>query len=171
MKGLKILFCVFCLLAISACSSHDEAAWEYVTDDVPEEVVAQTEPYSIFVFAPADAVCEATNPAQTETYYVQENGDYCIRTQHLLGASADGVIRQITKEDADRLTVLQLTRFGLPEYRFAWYADDMVHRGDVIKDGEHYYAVVVSVKEELCGQYADLASQVFSSIGLNGREV
>lgn len=126
---------------------------------------------TIRVFVPADAQLMAQDPAKPGERYLHKDGDYSICTRKLLGTTAEGVIGQITGISAEELTILETQRFGLPEYRFSWYEDGLCCRGDVIQDGELFYAVVVSIQEELGGEYGNLAAQVFSSIGLNGTEV
>ena len=79
-------------------------------------------------------------------------------------------MHQVSGCDAKTLSIVQTRRFSMPEYRFAWYAPDgedgWVCRADLFCDGERYYCVVCRVREsarENCGQ---LATEVFSTVGL-----
>ena len=62
-------------------------------------------------------------------------------------------------------------RCGLPESQFAWYATGeeggRLCRADILRDGDHCYALTFSVREELAPQYAELAQHVFESFSLN----
>lgn len=174
MKILKLLLCSALLLGLCACSSPSEPVWEYVEDDLVASA-AEDAPYALCVFIPQGLTMEENTPASTGERYLHEDGDYSISTRTLLGTSAEEVITWLTDCAYDQLTVLQTSRFGLPEYRFSWYEEQdgtgYACRGDVIQDGDYFYVVKVAVKEDLGGEYRDLAAQVFASIGLNSREM
>ena len=86
----------------------------------------------------------------------------------------DDAIRQVSGFGETDLSVLETTRFGLPEYRFAWASSsdegEYVSQASLVKDGDYYYALVFSVRQGLGGKYDDCAEAVFSSFGLYGDE-
>ncbi len=165
----KILLCSLLLCGL-LCGCRAEPDWETVDDDAVLQVSAMVEPpYGV----PDDASMEPLS-AKNRSLYVGENGDYEIFSDALSAASLDDAIRQVSGFGETDLSVLETTRFGLPEYRFAWASSsdegEYVSQASLVKDGDYYYALVFSVRQGLGGKYDDCAEAVFSSFGLYGDE-
>ena len=146
--------------------------WETVDDVLPDTVSVWTEDaYRISFDVPEDAVVSAFSENGAATVYEQADGDYEITAQVLLSSDADGAIRRLSGFDPEQLEVLNTRRCGLPESQFAWYATGeeggRLCRADILRDGDHCYALTFSVREELAPQYAELAQHVFESFSLN----
>ena len=162
------------LLCGLLCGCRAEPDWETVDDDAVLQVSAMVEPpYVITYGVPDDASMEPLS-VKNRSLYVGENGDYEIFSDALSAASLDDAIRQVSGFGETDLSVLETTRFGLPEYRFAWASSsdegEYVSQASLVKDGDYYYALVFSVRQGLGGKYDDCAEAVFSSFGLYGDE-
>lgn len=169
----KLLLC-FLLVGTLLCGCRAEPDWETVDDDAVLQVSAVVEaPYVITYSVPDDASMEPLS-AKNRSLYVGENGDYEIFSDALSAASLDDAMRQVSGFGEGDLSVLETTRFGLPEYRFAWASSsdegEYVSQASLVKDGDYYYALVFSVRQGLGGKYDDCAAAVFSSFGLYGDE-
>ena len=166
----KLWFAVvwrLCAALLAACGG-EAAVTERVTDSVPASVAAG-ERYSIAVAVPPEVQEDALRLG-AERVYRPEDGRYEIVTKSLLAECADSAVHQISGYAAKELSVLETTRFSMPEYRFAWYeadgGDGWICRADLLQDGDCYYCVICRVREsagENCGQ---LATEVFSTVGL-----
>lgn len=171
MKRVRCLLAAAAALALlSGCAA--QTAWETVDDVLPDTVPVWTEDaYRISFDVPEDAVVSAFSENGAATVYEQTDGDYEITAQILLSSDADGAIRRLSGFDPEQLEVLDTRRCGLPESQFAWYATGeeggRLCRADILRDGEHCYALTFSVREELAPQYAELAQHVFESFSLN----
>lgn len=169
----KILLCSLLAIALlSGCRAEPD--WETVDDGDVLQVSASVEPPYIITYSiPDDASMEPLS-ARNCSLYVSENGDYEIFSDALSAASLDDAIRQISGFGETELSVLETTRFGLPEYRFAWASSsdegEYVSQASLLKDGSYYYALVFSVRQGLSGKYDDCAEAVFSSFGIYGDE-
>ena len=170
----NILLCCFLCLFTLLCGCRAEPDWETVDDDAVLQVSAEVEPPYIITYGiPDDASMEPLS-ARNRSLYVGENGDYEILTDALSAASLDDAIHQISGFGEKDLSILETTRFGLPEYRFAWASSsdegEFVSQASLVQDGDYYYALVFSVRQGLGGKYDDCAGAVFSSFGLDGDE-
>lgn len=168
---MKIVSCLL-LLAVLLCGcSGAEPAWETVDDVLPSEPVSswQEEAYTITVGVPAEAALLASSNGWN--LYATETGDCEIQTGAFLASSLDSAVRQLSGYDADRLLIIETTRFDLPEYQFAWYTDreegGYLCQADLVMDGMRCYAVVCSRAEAAGSAYDGAIRQVFSSFGLH----
>ena len=158
-----------CFLFLCGCGG-DALPAETVSDTVVPAWSWTQEAYCITFGVPSDAQELPTGPAENCRRFVGEDGAYEIETRVLLASDERSAIRQLSGFDADDLDVVRLTRFSMPEYRFAWYRPvgdgGMVCRCDLFRDGEKCYAVTVSVREEAGREAHRLATEVFSTVGL-----
>ena len=123
-------------------------------------------------------------PADTEasplsedyrSLYVHEDGDYEILSDVISAYSLDDALQQVSGFGKDELEVIETSRFGLPEYQFAWVSNSdegtFLSRASLVEDSDYYYALVFSVREGVGTAYEDCAEAVFASFGLHGDEM
>ena len=172
MKRLLLLLPLIFLLC--ACADRSEIVWETVDDDCAESVGAWSDTYAIFIPLSDDVAVLAPTPAHTETVYAPESGEYSLVTKTYLASDLESAVRQLSGFGASELQLLQTTRHGLPEYRFAWYEpsgeNGRVCRADLICDGDRCYACVFSVQESAGGKYAALIADTFAHLSLRESE-
>lgn len=165
----KICPLLLCLLLLCGCAGTS-TTWETVDDVLPEEPVEvwldRTETILIGVPQGLELLAEADGYA----LYGDAAGDFLVETSTYLASGLDSAVRQLTGYDTDRLLMIGTTRFGLPEYHFAWYAQTeeggRLHQADLVMDGTCCYAVVCSSLEVSGNAYDQEIRQVFSSFGL-----
>lgn len=157
--------CLTMFLLLVGCSGPRPAI-ETVTDEAVQSVSGQ-EKYEILVYTPQDVVLYSDASAGSGKVYQQEEGSYQYETKILLADTAQSAIRQISGREYDDLTVIQTSRFGLPEYRFAWYQDGFNCRADVVQDGQQFYCVIFSVAETAGNSCKEVMAQVFASFGIS----
>ena len=166
---MKVLVLALLLVMLTGgCASQE--AWETVDDALPQQVGAwQTQAYSIQVALPMGA--EFVGADTEGSLYAVEDGELEIRTATFLASELNAAVKHLSGLQAERMTVVQTTRFGLPEYHFAWYAQTeeggRVCQADLVMDGLCCYAVVTSVPEDNGKDYQQTCRQVFSSFGLS----
>jgi len=172
---MKKLWCLLLagLLLLSGCAA--EPAWETVNDENTAAASAEERaPCSIRFGVPEDAAEQMISPDGTRNVYTQAGGDYEIVSEVIPAESLDEAVRHVSGFGADEVQLLETTRFGLPEYRFAWSDESdegrYVSRASLIRDGSYFYSLVFSVREGLFDKYSDCAAAVFSSFGLYGDE-
>lgn len=158
---------------LSACSAP--VTWETVDDPAVVTVsAAQEEPYLITFGVPEDVVQPVSGEAGGNLY-LQENGDYEIYSEVLTASDKEAAIRMVSGFEAEDLDIVETERFGLPEYRFAWVSasdeGNFVSQASVVEDGDYFYTLIFSVREEAGNQYADCAEAVFASFGVYGNEM
>ena len=166
----KFLLLALCLALLSGCAA--QSVWETVDDELPAIPAGGMEDaYLVSIDVPDDAVAAAGSDDGASTCYEQPEGDYEISVQTLLCSGADSAVRRLSGFEPEQLDVLRTTRFGLPEYQFAWYASGdeggRLCRADVLCDWPYSYTVTFSVREECAAAYQAAAQQVFESICLN----
>ena len=162
---MKYWILVLALALLAGCSGP---VWETVDDQQPQTPVAvwQEEAFEIRTALPEGAeLVEETDGLSL--YRVAETG-LEIEQRVFLAWDKAAAVRLLTGQEAETLTVLETTRFGLPQAQFAWYDADACRlcRADLILDGMTGYALVCSLP---AGQGADLAGAaqpVFGSFGL-----
>ncbi len=162
---MKICLCLLLMLSTVLCGCQGET--KDVLETVEDEIsVCSGESWmEVSVFVPLDN--ESHQLTSTPAGYTGNGGDYYIQTRRLLASSAESALRQIT--GSAPATVLQTSRFQLPEYRFAWTEqgeEPLCCRGRMVQDGDVFYAVLFRVKESVGNEYDALMAQVFSSFGL-----
>lgn len=157
------------ILLLCGCGA-ERAVTETVCDEVQPASSWLRDAYAITFAVPDDAEALPVSPAENRRVYLQPDGLYEIETRVLLASDVGSAIRQVSGFDADDLDVVRLTRFSMPEYRFAWYRaageSGMVCRADLFRDGDRYYVVTVSVREDAGREAHRLATEVFSTVGL-----
>lgn len=159
-------FSLCILLLLAACGREPPALPETVSD-VPEPP-AETRLYTITVSLPPELQTEPPTPAESGTVYRHPEDRYAVETRTFLADSAESAVHQLTGYRAEELEILETTRFGLPEYRFAWYdgAQGCLCRADMVLDGQRCYGVIFSAPET-AGDSLMLATEVFSTFGLH----
>ena len=169
----KAGFGLIVVLALLLCGcSRAEAAWETVDD---AEIMAASgswldSAYTMVFSVPQDAVEDTTASGRDCTVYTQADGGYEIERRTMLCADADSAVRRLSGFAPEQLDVIETTRFGLPEYQFAWYSETdegaRLYRADVLLDGTYAYALKLSVPESGGCQYDSTAQGVFATLGL-----
>lgn len=153
------------LLLLSGCS---RPVWETVEDELPLVAAAswQDTAYEITLGLPEGV----TLREETDAFRLYEGEELQVETCRFLTAGLDSAVRMVSGYEAQELTILQTTRFDLPEYQFAWASQteqgSRLYRADLVLDGTVCYAVVCS-RPESAGNTLDAGiRQVFSSFGL-----
>lgn len=165
---IMVFLAAMCVL-LSGCSRA--VVWEQVTDTEPAEQVAfwQEEAYALTVAVPPELRMVESN------FYETENGAWQVEIQTFLASDLGSAVRRLSGFETDRLTILQTSRFGLPEYRFAWYSQTAEggrnYRADLVMDKTVCYAVVSSCSETVGNEYEQQIRQVFASVGLSDGEM
>lgn len=164
MKWLAILVL---LSVLSGCSAP---VWETVEDLQPADaVMIQEPPYAILIGLPEQAVLVG----ETGDTCLYEAGELEILTTRFQASDLEAAVRQVSGYGADRLDILQTTRFDMPEYQFAWYSETAeggrVYRADLVMDDMTCYAVVCSTPEA-SGTGMEQARAVFATFGLSEQD-
>ena len=170
-KDLKRFFMLFlvCLL-LFGCAAKPEPVWETVADELEEDVWWEDSAFRIVIPVASDVTQDETSPARMRTVYTQQDGEYELFTNRFLASDLSGAVRQLTGYEADELQMIETSRYGMPEYRFAWYREaadgGRVCRADLLQDGQVFYAAVFSVQEKAGGKYHGLIAQTFGALSL-----
>ena len=162
---MKLFLCVLLMLSVVLCGCQRET--KAVLETVEDEIVANGDELllEVSVFIPQEEEQGALSSTPAE--YIGDGGNYRIQTCRILASSAESALRQLTH--GAPVTVLQTSRFQMPEYRFSWTKQGeelLCCRGRMVQDGDVFYAVLFSAKESVGNQYDSLMTQVFSSFGL-----
>lgn len=159
-------------VALSGCSAP--VTWETVEDPTITVSAAVEQPYLITFGVPEDTL-QPVSGEDGGKLYVQQNGDYEIYSEVLTASDRDTAIRMVSGFDAEDLDIVETERFGLPEYRFAWVSasdeGNFVSQASVVEDGDYFYTLIFSVREDAGNQYDDCAQAVFASFGVYGNEM
>lgn len=164
---MKITVVLVLMMLLSGCAG---AAWETV-EDINTAIPAaswQEAAYSIEIGIPSDLALQE----QTADWslYATENGELEVETRRFLASDMKQAVKTLSGFSADRMTILQTTRFDLPEYQFAWLAQteqgSRLYRADFVIDGMECYAVVCSRPEEAGMAFDEPIRHVFSTFGL-----
>lgn len=162
---MKFLVLISLALALSGCSMQT-ASWETVADTIEQ----QQPTYDITVGLSESALTDRTDRCKR-----YETRDIQVDTQTFQAANLDAAVRYLSGFEAEKLTILQTSRFDLPEYQFAWYSQTeeggRLYRADLVMDGMSCYAVVCSSPEQAGETAWEEARQVFSSFGLSPAEL
>ena len=169
MRKTAILPLLALLLPLCGCSSSVRT-WETVNDEIETAVFLQEPTYSMSFDVPQDAVRRTFACSQEREVYEQADGDYEIVAETLRTDSIESAVKTLTGYDSDRLLLLKTTRFGMPEYQFAWYSlgedGGRVCRAAVLADGESCYCLSFSTKEACTATYDSTMEHVFATLGL-----
>ena len=162
----RVCLVLLCLL-LSGCSTP---VWETVEDEIPVAAVSSwlEEAYTVQFGVPESvSLLEEREGWQV---YGTEDGSLEIETRTFLTSGLESAVRTVSGFEAEELTILQTTRFGLPEYQFVWLAQteqgSRLYRADLVLDGMDCYAVICSRPESAGDDYDQEIRQVFSSFGL-----
>ena len=169
MKKAVLLACALGAL-LCGCAAA-EPAWETVDDTIVQDTGSYLDStYTMLFDVPADAQEDALCSGDGRTVYTNAAGDYEIVGQTMLCADADTAVRRLSGFSPENLDVIETTRFGLPEYRFAWYTSGdeggSLCRADVLLDGTVCYALTFSARERCGSTYDSTAEQVFATLSL-----
>lgn len=171
---LSVMLAAAALAAICCGCAADTVTWETVDDEIVAASGPAEEPYVITFGVPSDVDANPLTDGH-RSLYVQEDGDYEILSDVLTAPNHLAAIEEVSGFSADELDVMETTRFGLPQYRFAWVsASDegtYVSQAAVVEDGSYYYALVFSAREEVGDTYNACAEAVFESFGIYGNEM
>ena len=155
------------MLLLSGCAAP---VWETVDDEIPgvEDASWVDEAYTVQIGMPSGiALTEERDGWQL---YSTADGDLEVETRTFLASDLDSAVRMVSGFEAEELTILQTTRFDLPEYQFAWVAQtergSRLYRADVVMNGTECYAVVCSRPEDAGNDHDTEIRQVFASFGL-----
>ena len=155
------------VLLLSGCGAKALESEEYVEDGINDAV---SEPYQIVFGVPQDAVQTTFGEESTLEIYEAANGDYMITTEVLEATSVESAIEEVSGIPAERLTVLKLQRFPMPEYHFAWSSTgeegETVSRAALIAAEDYYYVMTMTERAGLGEAYKETADYVFSTFGL-----
>jgi len=168
----KVGLALALILLLTGCQAKRETTTEYVEDGIETE---QTVPYLI-VFGIPEETTQTTFRDETQTeVYEAANGDYTIVTEVMEATSVDEAIEHISGIPADRLNGLELNRFPMPEYHFAWSSTaedgESVSRAALIAAEDYYYVMTMTQKAGLGDSYRETADYVFSTMGLEPQEI
>ena len=132
--------------------------------------VWQEEAYTITLGLPQEAVLQEADAGRSR-YRVAETG-LEIMTEVFLSSDLHSALRHVSGQDADSLTVLETTRFSLPEYQFAWYEAEtgQLCRADLVMDGMTCYAVVCATPEDAGDSLLGEVRAVLATFGLSRDE-
>ena len=161
----KLLLIVLFCLCLAGCS---RTVWESVEDAEAAETASwQDETYLIQLGLP-DGV-SLLEERDNWKLYGTKNEELEIMTGKFLASDLDNAVQTLSGFGADRLTILEKTKFDLPEYQFAWVTQTdggcRVCRASLVMDGTDCYAIVCSRPEE-DSDYDRQIRQVFSTFGL-----
>lgn len=155
------------LLLLNACGAEAEPTMEYVEDGLLSLV---SEPYTILVSVPEQAVQETFGDQGTGCCYAAADGSYTIVTEVLEAGDISERIETICGIPTERLHILTLNRIPLTEYRFAWASSgeegDTVSRCAVIASEDYDYVLTMTQQTGLDAAQQEALNQVFSSFRL-----
>jgi len=168
MKQFRVVLTIALMMLLSGCSVP---VWETVEDVMPPETVMTWQESSYVIQVGLPEGVELVEQSEHAAVYATANGELEVETQKFLTSGLDGAVCTLSGFEAEELTILQTSRFDLPEYQFAWVSQTeqgtRLYRADLVLDGTCCYAVVCSSLESAGDYYAFQARQVFSSFGLS----
>lgn len=154
-------------LLLTGCGARSAEPAEYVSDGIGN---TPSDPYQIVFGVPQDAVQMTFGDEAEAALYEASNGDYTITTEVLPATDVESAIEEISGLPASRLSVLELHRFPMPEYHFAWASGgeegETVSRAALIAAEDYYYVMTMTQKTGLQDRYRDTEEYVFSTFGL-----
>jgi len=157
---------ISCLFLLTGCSA--QPVWETVEDNV--ELVAQQADYDFLLPMPERAEVIGTHNGDT----LYQMGNMEVLTTTFYAADYQTAVKHLSGYEAEKLNILQTSRFDMPEYQFVWCSQSeeggMIYRADLLMDDMTCYAVVCGALET-DKTFTDDARQVFSSFGLYAADV
>ena len=167
-KFAVILFAVL-ILALGGCSA-ETVAWETVNDTIEVSAELSEPAYTITFEVPGDAVRQTFACAQNREVYEQADGDYEIVAEVLQNSSIESAAKTLSGFDSKHLILMRTTRFGMPEYQFAWYSlgenGGRLCRAAILVDDLDCYCLSFAANEDCVGTYNSTMEQVFATMGL-----
>ena len=146
-----------------------QPAWETVHDGSIPVSAELEEPYEITFGIPDDAKLQESENTQRTTY-TQTDGDYEIISDVVIANNYHDAIKAVSGFAPEDIGMVETTRFGLPEYQFAWASTNeegiYVSRASLVEDGSYFYALQFSVKEKMGTDYDLCAENIFDSFGI-----
>ena len=169
MKKTKLILLTAAMLLLCSCSKAT-VTWETVDDTVETSAPLRKPAFSITFDVPTDTVRQTFACSQGREVYEQADGDYEIVSEILRSTGIDDAAKKLTGFDSRRLFMIRTTRFGMPEYQFAWYSlgenGGRVCRAAVLDDGQDCYCLSFCTREGCIGDYDSTIEEVFASLGL-----
>jgi len=164
---MKQVCLVLLFLVLSGCTAP---VWETVEDEMPAVAVSSwlEDAYTVQFGIPETVNLQEEREGWQ--VYGTEDGSLEIETRIFLTSGLESAVRTVSGFEAEELTILQTSRFGLPEYQFAWVAQteqgSRLYRADLVLDETDCYAVICSRPESAGNDHDTEIRQVFSSFGL-----
>ena len=171
MKKCMMILLAGTLMLLCSCE-RAEQTWETVDDILPavEAVSYQNGAYTIVFDIPDDAIEAVFSEDSSRKLYEQIDGDYEIEAQVHPKQDLAELVRTLSGFDPEDLQIVTTSKFGMPQYHFAWYtAGDeggRLCRAAVLMDDTYSYSLTFSCKEDTGAVYDTTAEQVFSTLGL-----
>ncbi len=138
------------LVMLFGCGVEDAGVWEYVTDG-QEQVFSVAPKYDIALAVPAGAELVEAFSGEGYQFYAGEDGDLTITTQILQAETPELLLKELTGQAAEKLTVITTWQDDFLRYDVSWVCAGeeglQVCRGVVLDDGSHYYAVTTAAPE------------------------
>lgn len=158
-----IIIC--CLFLLTGCAA--QPVWETVEDGC--ETTVHCTDYDLLLPLPKQA--EVIGSRNGDTLY--QMGSMEVLATTFYAADYQAAVKHLSGYEAEKLNILQTSRFDMPEYQFVWCSQSeegcMVYRADLIMDDMTCYAVVCGAPET-DDTFQDGVRQVFSSFGLSAPE-
>lgn len=168
MRKFVILPLAALLLLLCGCS-ETTVTWETVEDTIEASAILDEPAYTMTFEVPEDAVRQTFACDDSREVYDQADGDYEIVSEILTG-SIDSAVKTLTGYDSRQLLMLHTTRFGMPEYQFAWYSlgetGGRLCRAAVLVDGQDCYCLSFCTDEDCTATYDSTMEHVFATLGL-----
>ena len=164
---MRLIGLVMAFLLLSGCSVP---VWETVEDTQPVVAVSSwlQDAYTVQFGVPETV--DLLEQKEGWQLYGTADGSLEIETRTFLVSGPDSAVKAVSGFEAEQLTILQMSRFGLPEYQFAWVSQteqgSRLYRAELVLDGTKCYAVICSRPEEAGDSHDQAIRQVFSSFGL-----
>lgn len=156
------------IMLLGGCAVQPEVR-ETIEDCMPEYIETWTEKSYDLIFGVPEEV-SVTFSKDDWTCYESTDGSLEIYTVKLLSASLESAVKLLSGIDADEVSIIETSRFSLPEYKFCWCAntDDgaRVYYADIVIDDIYTYGLLCSAPEECWKDCDQKAQAVFSSFGL-----
>jgi len=166
---MKLLTLFACLLFLAGCSTT-ASHWETVSDIHTAEPCHWSETaFGISYGIPENLQTSCTSSDGVR--YEINGGELIVSSEVLLTSDVETAISQLTNQEARDLSVIELERFGLPEYRFTWCETTeegqlRLYTADLVLDDIYGYALLCSTDTSVGNQYDHQIETVFSTFGL-----
>lgn len=166
---MKLLGLIAGLMLLAGCSTAD-TLWETVSDFHSTEQCHWSETaFGISYGIPENLQMSCTSDDGAR--YEINGGEMIVSSEVLLASDLETAVAQLTNKEAEELSVIELERFGLPEYRFTWCETTaeghlLLHTADLVLDDIYGYALLCSTDASVGNQYDHQMEAIFSTFGL-----